>query len=164
MSKTAIKKGPNKKRIPTPSGTNQIRTRRVAAVAVAATAAKKLMPASGNAGNGKTRKKKLSHQQASQARDVLDAEFRDLRSGVSFTSSPPLVLPLPVFFFLALAICRRREPLLTPLSIYVCVSAQNLQQQQPPSGAATTTMAAPRSSDHLSEQSVQDLAGILGAL
>jgi hypothetical protein len=100
MSKTAIKKGPNKKRIPTPSGTNQIRTRRVAAVAVAATAAKKLTPASGNAGNGKTCKKKLSHQQASQARDVLDAEFRDLRSGVSFTSSsPPSSSRFRFFFF-----------------------------------------------------------------
>jgi hypothetical protein len=96
MAKTATKKGPNKKRTSILSNTNQIRAHHVATVA-----AKMQSPASGQASNSKTRKKKLSHQQASQARDVLDAEFRGLRAGVSFieialsTLHSPTLLPAP---------------------------------------------------------------------
>ncbi|KAI0256169.1 hypothetical protein BJV78DRAFT_1349898 [Lactifluus subvellereus] len=94
MAKTATTKCSNKKRIPAPSRTNQMRARRVAAAAaavvvVAAAAAITLTHASGNAGNSsKKRKKKLSHQQASEARHMLDAEFRDLRSG-NLQQQPP---------------------------------------------------------------------------
>jgi hypothetical protein len=89
MARTATKKGPNKKRTPTLSSTNQIRPHHPATVA-----AKKQSPASGHASNSKTRKKKLSHQQASQARDILDAEFRGLRAGVSCIEIALSPLPL----------------------------------------------------------------------
>jgi hypothetical protein len=99
MSKSATKKGSNKKHTSILSATTQIRARRAAPTSIAAAAAvavKKLSLGSGNAGNVKMRKKKLSHQQASQARDMLDAEFRDLRASVCFFSNSLLTFQTPL--------------------------------------------------------------------
>jgi hypothetical protein len=99
MTKTATKKDPNKKH------TSILSARRVAAASaalVATGAATRQSLISGTAVKGKMRKKLLSRQQANQARHTLDAEFRDLRTRVSFYRicfSPPSPLPsfLPSF-------------------------------------------------------------------
>jgi hypothetical protein len=70
MSKTSTKKRPN----------------REPALAAALAATKKRLSV-GNTSTSKphkkTRKKNVSHQQTIQARDTLDAEYRDWRTGVS---------------------------------------------------------------------------------
>ncbi len=75
MPKTATsQKGSNKKHTSTTAaGTRQSRARQAAAAA----AVKK------NSRQGGKLRKKLSHQQATQTRDLLDAEFRDLRAKAS---------------------------------------------------------------------------------
>jgi len=120
MSKTSTKKRPNKK------------------PALAALAATKKRLSLGNTSTSKppkkTRKKNASHQQTIQARDTLDAEYRDWRTGT--TSVMDLL--------------------------------------QPPDGSTTTTTTTSMTvsqtaglgspSVQISEQSVQDLAGVLSAL
>jgi hypothetical protein len=71
MTKTSTKTRPNRK---------------PAAAALAAVAATKKRLSHGNASKGKLRKKtrkNVSHQQSIQARDTLDAEYRDWRTAVS---------------------------------------------------------------------------------
>jgi hypothetical protein len=74
MTKTSTKKRPNRK----PAAT--------AALAAVVTTKKRLTP--GNTSRGQPRKKtrkSVSHQQTIQARDTLDAEYRDWRTAVSKT-------------------------------------------------------------------------------
>jgi len=103
MSKTSTKKNLNRKHNPTSSQSHAPRNapgHGVAAAAAKAADAKKKRSWFGNPGSSKPRKKsqdqkKLSHQQAIQARDFLDAEFRDLRNaGVSVNRSVSLQLLL----------------------------------------------------------------------
>lgn len=90
MSNDSTKKGLKGKHTSTPKGTDPTRSRQAAAAAALVADAKNLKRVSPGNGNitadGKLRKrtrKKLSHQQAAEARDTLDAEFRDLRARVS---------------------------------------------------------------------------------
>jgi hypothetical protein len=80
MSKTSTKKGLNRKHS-APTATDQTHSRRQAAAAALAAEAKKKVSL-GSKLRKKTRKR-LPPQQAAEARDTLDAEFRDLRAGVS---------------------------------------------------------------------------------
>lgn len=86
MSKTSTKKGLNRKHTSTSTATDQTHSRHAATAA--SVADKRVML--GNTVTGAARKprkktrKKLSRQQAAETRDMLDAEFRDLRrAGVS---------------------------------------------------------------------------------
>ena len=89
MSKTSTKRRLNRNHIrvtTSTAGTNRTHSRQVAAVAEAKKKASLVGDTAGNTGADKLRKKtrkKLSHQQAAEARDALDAEFRDLRTTVS---------------------------------------------------------------------------------
>jgi len=105
MSKTSTKKGLNRKHTSTSTATDQTHSRHAATAASVADAKKRV--SLGNTVTGaasklrksKKTRKKLSHQQAAEARDTLDAEFRDMRrAGVSttvdlHTSSSPTPLP-----------------------------------------------------------------------
>ncbi|KAN0116276.1 hypothetical protein V8E52_006101 [Russula decolorans] len=136
MSKTSTKKRPNKK------------------PALAALAATKKRLSLGNTSTSKppkkTRKKNASHQQTIQARDTLDAEYRDWRTGGSFLTA----YPLPFGF--------------------ISQTTSVMDLLQPPDGSTTTTTTTSMTvsqtaglgspSVQISEQSVQDLAGVLSAL
>jgi hypothetical protein len=104
MSKTSTKKGLNRKHISTLTATDQTHSRHAAAAASVADAKKRV--SLGNTVTGAARKlrkktrKKLSHQQAAEARHTLDAEFRDMRRArvsttldYTHTSSSPHTLP-----------------------------------------------------------------------
>jgi hypothetical protein len=75
-----MKKGLNGKHS-APTATNQTHSRRQATAAALVAEAKKKVSL-GSKLHKKTRKK-LSREQADEARDTLDAEFRGLRAGVS---------------------------------------------------------------------------------
>ncbi|KAI9461240.1 hypothetical protein BJY52DRAFT_1415520 [Lactarius psammicola] len=130
MPKAATsQKGSNKKHTSTTAaGTSQSRARQAAA-----SAAKK------NSHHGSKLRKKLSHQQATQTRDLLDAEFRDLRAKASKCFHPSVDRRLPRADTLAMG--QQEDP----------------QQRE---GAATTAGFSAR----ISEGSVQDLAGIMSTL
>jgi len=84
MSKTSTKRALNRNHNTNSTGANQTHSRQAAAVAAAEAKKRFSLPNSGSGRPGKkTRKKKLSRQQAAEVRDTLDAEFRDLRAGVS---------------------------------------------------------------------------------
>ncbi|KAH9956931.1 hypothetical protein BC827DRAFT_735329 [Russula dissimulans] len=143
MSKTSTKKDLNRKHNP---ASNQSHapwhaSRHAAAASAKATEVKKKRPWFGNTGGtGKPRKKsqdqkkqKLSHQQATQARDSLDAEFRDLRA-VSNDKTRSAFFPLSTQAFfpsfprplpIALCHCRRLSRcLITRGVVWVYVSSR----------------------------------------
>ena len=76
MSKASTKKRPNRKPAPLAA---LAATKRKHSLGSTTTSASKPKP------HKKTRKNVLSHQQTIQARDTLDAEYRDWRTGVSTT-------------------------------------------------------------------------------
>jgi hypothetical protein len=101
MSKTSTKKSPNRKHTSTTSTATVQTHARHAATAASVADAKKRVSLGNTGAASKLRKKsrkKLSHQQAAEARDTLDAEFRDMRRvGVStrLTRKPRTYTLLP---------------------------------------------------------------------
>lgn len=157
MAKTSTKKRSNRK----PAA---------AALVVAAATKKKLSPGS-NTSTGKPRKKSrknVSHQQTIEARDTLDAEYRDWR-----TVSKRLQYCSHPFFSLSPLVCLSMSCLhmsdiaLFSLAAYpLLVRSQTTsaaQNFQTPDGPAAP-MAVPQAAAGSSEQSVQDLASILSTL
>lgn len=100
MTKTSTKKRSNKKSAATAAA--------LAAVAVAVTVTKKRL-STGHTNTGQPRKKtrkSVSHQQTIQARDTLDAEYRDWRTGVSkMTICSPTTLLFPMLCVLHVCLC-----------------------------------------------------------
>ena len=83
MSKTSTKRALNRNHNPNSTGTNQPHSRQAAAVAAAEAKKRASLRNTSSGRLGKKTRKKLSHQQATEVRDTLNAEFRDLRTGVS---------------------------------------------------------------------------------
>ena len=100
MSKTSTKRALNRNHNINSTGTNQTHSRQAAAVA-AAEAKKRFSLCNGSSGRlGKKTRKKLSRQQAAEVRDTLDAEFRDLRTGVSAKCHPSHSSPPPFHLYM----------------------------------------------------------------
>ena len=134
----------------------------------------------------KTRKDVRSHQQTIQARDTLDAEYRDWRTGVS--NHTRSLSPPPFFFFTSwlsptavslMMLCVSFCQCVTNVEVLPFFAALHSQTTsvidlplQPPDFSTTTPMPVSVSqtaglashSVQISEQSVQDLAGVLSAL
>jgi hypothetical protein len=111
MSKTSTKKKALKRtHKPNSTGTIQTHSRQAATAAAAAKAEKRhtLCNNTSSGRPGKKTRKKLSRQQAAELRDTLNAEFRDLRNGVSAAKPSTihnLPLPLPPLYIFKFLLC-----------------------------------------------------------
>ena len=152
MTKTTTKKRSNKK-----------------PAAVVAAAAKKRLSL-GNSSTDKPRKrarKNVSHQQTIQVRDTLDAEYRDWRTGVSkriLLSSLSFLPFSPTAIILRLSVSDIDFSSSRVPSPWCRSQTISTMQDLHPVDGPTTPMAVPAVGLGSSEQSVQDLAGILSAL